>query len=607
MSAQSELGFPVKGSLKRTPFPSLVKQISDASADGSLYLLSGKTKKVVFFEQGQPVFVRSNVLSECLGQILAREGLITDEQCEQTLEAIRRTGKKQGELLVEMGILSEGNLRYGLEAQLRHKLYDIFGWQEGRYQFKSGGPKQEFGMRVDSGVEGIIVSAILDTHSEDRAREALSRESNRYPLANGAAGAAELELMPAEQHFWACLDGSRSIDEVLDDETVSTATPAALLYALVQAGMVRLDGEAGAANERPDAPADPNAERPDSDFFPDYDPSNVIKSYEDTPLPGALPERPDDLPDEDEEMFGGLAANLSEVTTGGEREVSEDLLAAEADEVVDETFDEDDIELIDDDELEIVEDELLEEDEGEPEAAYEEEQEEIAEAAQDDDEDLGGDDLDDLADDDDLDDIDLGGDLEVDDDLALDDDDGELADDSGEELEEAEELEADDDLMDLDDLDDIDLGGESEDANLEEVEHQTKPTVADDAEDPEVVGAMRFSEGEMALQSGEFERAVELLEDAYENGVDVAELHAMLAYGRFKTAESDPEMQTHALELLDYAAELNANLDIIHAYRGAILLARGDHDGARAAFQQALDVNPYCDLAMELMDHVSQS
>mgnify|MGYP006921754909 CR=1 FL=1 len=57
--------------------------------------------------------------------ILTDQGLITQEQCDNTLEAIRRTGKKQGELLVEMGILSEGNLRYGLDEQLRIKLFEI--------------------------------------------------------------------------------------------------------------------------------------------------------------------------------------------------------------------------------------------------------------------------------------------------------------------------------------------------------------------------------------------------------------------------------------------------------------------------------------------------
>jgi hypothetical protein len=35
-----------------------------------------------------------------------------------------------------MGILSEGNLRYGLDEQVRIKLFEIFGWEEGRFQFK---------------------------------------------------------------------------------------------------------------------------------------------------------------------------------------------------------------------------------------------------------------------------------------------------------------------------------------------------------------------------------------------------------------------------------------------------------------------------------------
>ena len=115
-TTDEDLGFPVKGSLKRIAFPRLLREVARSRLTGSLYLLHEQTKKVVFFEEGYPIFVRSNVLSECLGQILANQGLITQEQCEQTLEAIRRTGKKQGELLVEMGILSEGNLRYGLEA-----------------------------------------------------------------------------------------------------------------------------------------------------------------------------------------------------------------------------------------------------------------------------------------------------------------------------------------------------------------------------------------------------------------------------------------------------------------------------------------------------------
>ena len=138
MTTNSDAQVPVRGSLRKVPFARLLVGLSRARATGTLYLLREETKKVVFFEKGTPVFVRSNVQSECLGQRLATDGLITQEQCDQTLEAIRRTGKKQGELLVEMGILSKGNLQHGLVNQLEFKLAEVLAWREGKYQFKAG-------------------------------------------------------------------------------------------------------------------------------------------------------------------------------------------------------------------------------------------------------------------------------------------------------------------------------------------------------------------------------------------------------------------------------------------------------------------------------------
>ena len=119
---------------------------------------------------------------------------------------------------------------------------------------------------------------------------------------------------------------------------------------------------------------------------------------------------------------------------------------------------------------------------------------------------------------------------------------------------------------------------------------------------PEMMGAMRFNEAEAALGVGDYDQAVALLEDAYENGFDVAELHAMLAYARFMAAGEDPDTAQHALELLDYAQQMDPSLDLVHAYRGAIYRALHQPQRAREALDRALELNPYCELAMQIMD-----
>lgn len=695
---ESTLGFPLKGTLRRSPFPKIVRQLARIKSTGSLFLLNGKTKKVVFFSRGEPISVRSNVTAECLGQILAREGLITQAQCDQTLESIRRTGKKQGELLVEMGLLSEGNLRYGLEAQLRHKLYDIFSWDDGRYQYKPDVQGDDYGLRMKSQAQGLIVDALLETADEAYAKQSLEPFKDRFPVVD--ATTIKLEVTPEEEYFLSCLDGSQSIGELLS--TPSDPAPPStvlLLYAAIQAGIAKLAKSRRQPRERPPKPTDGRT-RPDSQLTPNYKAQRSVTSYEDTPLPGQLPKAPevhldaetDDDFDEDSE-----AVPVAPV----QREVSSLLIAAERSDP-DETFD--DVELglgaaeietkFDDDggddgdagqplvadpaESGVFERVLLDDDDDQPftpdaddelvtvnpdavttepepappvvEAAAPtpepappepapaepapsqlatlpaesgddaedeiEELEEIDEVEEveelDDDQPAreGTDPLASVPDDsperaDEL--AALAADLEVDDDLALGD--------GGDAAAAASSV----DLVGLDELDDLDLGADAgdvgeddelgEDVDLDGLgdlddlpgEDDYDPDATAEA-DAETLGALQFGDGETAMSQGQWEQAITHLEAAYEHGLDIAELHAYLAWARFQASGQSPDMAAHALELLYYAEDMNPNLALIYAYRSAVLLAQGDHGGAQDAAQRALDIDPYDELAIDVMD-----
>jgi hypothetical protein len=317
----SDLGFPAKGSLKRVPFPFLVRDIARTRTTGNLYLMVGETKKVVFFVDGVPTIVRSNLPAEFLGQILTDQGLITQEQCDNTLEAIRRTGKKQGELLVEMGILSEGNLRYGLDEQLRIKLFEIFAWEEGRFQFKTGGESgvATSGFGFEGPVEAVILAGVQERWTDERARVQLKTIADKFPTVTARwAGdlAQALDLLPEELYFLRCIDGSRSTDELLakknDPDVPQVST---LLFGLLACGVVEA---ADVKQSRRLPPPRPNLNppsQPDDKLIPRFEQLSVITEYEDTPLPDKPPGDPaltgkhprvPILPTEDEEMFRGL-------------------------------------------------------------------------------------------------------------------------------------------------------------------------------------------------------------------------------------------------------------------------------------------------------------
>ncbi len=78
----------------------------------------------------------------------------------------------------------------------------------------------------------------------------------------------------------------------------------------------------------------------------------------------------------------------------------------------------------------------------------------------------------------------------------------------------------------------------------------------------------------------------------------------MLAYARFMAAGQDLETAQHAFELLDYAESMDPSLDLVWAYRGSLHHSLGDDGQARSSLQRALELNPYCELAIQVMDQI---
>jgi len=119
-------------------FPNILLRLNERKLTGELYLqdLDKGTKKLVYIKDGIPIFVKSTLVSECLGNILVEERLISSKDKEKSLIRMKRTRKPQGLVLREMKCLTLPNLKYGLRKQLEVKLKEIFSWSSFKYQFK---------------------------------------------------------------------------------------------------------------------------------------------------------------------------------------------------------------------------------------------------------------------------------------------------------------------------------------------------------------------------------------------------------------------------------------------------------------------------------------
>jgi hypothetical protein len=90
-------------------------------------------EKVVYFDQGRPVFASSNEPGDRMGELLVREGKITASQYERCQVHVAESGRRMGEILVDFGYLKRRELLPAVRRHVEDILYSLFGWSTGRY------------------------------------------------------------------------------------------------------------------------------------------------------------------------------------------------------------------------------------------------------------------------------------------------------------------------------------------------------------------------------------------------------------------------------------------------------------------------------------------
>lgn len=126
-----------RGSLSSVDVPMLLSDLAFHKTTACLNLRNGRSKKVVFFRDGEIAFAVSNQLRETFGRHLLRAGKVTEEAYEAALEVMLQERRKMGEILVERDDLAPGDMYDAVRQNVLEKVFDVFSWDGGDFQMAS--------------------------------------------------------------------------------------------------------------------------------------------------------------------------------------------------------------------------------------------------------------------------------------------------------------------------------------------------------------------------------------------------------------------------------------------------------------------------------------
>jgi hypothetical protein len=126
----------IYGNLKHFPLSDIFLSLQRSEKTGILEMRHGSILKKIYIRNGDMIFATSNQEEEHLGEVLLKAGRLTLEQYYQSIEFMKKTGKRQGAVLVELGYLKPRDLVWAVRHQVEDIILNLFLWIDGEFEFK---------------------------------------------------------------------------------------------------------------------------------------------------------------------------------------------------------------------------------------------------------------------------------------------------------------------------------------------------------------------------------------------------------------------------------------------------------------------------------------
>jgi hypothetical protein len=130
----------LKGTLKDFGIAEILQLIGQQAKSGVLHLSSRDDTIHIAIADGHLVRAESSgrKTRERLGTMLVRAQVIKEEELAYALDAQKRSLRRLGDILVELGLVTKQDLREQTQLQTTETVYRLFHWKSGTYEFEPG-------------------------------------------------------------------------------------------------------------------------------------------------------------------------------------------------------------------------------------------------------------------------------------------------------------------------------------------------------------------------------------------------------------------------------------------------------------------------------------
>ncbi len=221
--------------------PGVLRSLYVERRTGLLHVTRAGERASVCCIAGDIVYGDTTLKEAHLGETLVRHGLISEPDFRRAFESMSLTGRRLGQVLLDLGLLDADGLEDALALHVREVLLAIFCWREGAWAFEEMEREAFRGydrpLKISTGE--IILDAVWSISDLDVVRHCLGDiDRALIPSTDPLLRFQNITLNATDGFLLSRVDGSLTAREVLELAPVSPEEGLRSLLGLLYTGMI---------------------------------------------------------------------------------------------------------------------------------------------------------------------------------------------------------------------------------------------------------------------------------------------------------------------------------------------------------------------------------
>jgi tetratricopeptide (TPR) repeat protein len=240
----------IKGSLKEASLPDVLQLLALGQKTGCLSIADRSNFGYIYFDKGRICYASIVNRRDRLGDILVKHEKISQEQLDAAIHRqAKERDKKLGEILVAQTVITQQDLERYMRMQIEESVYYLFTWTQGTFNFEADVRPEQQDFLVSINPESLLLEGARRVDEWSLIEKKIPSFDLIFVLDRDRLAISDAKMTETQDRLLPLLDGSRDVNQVIEDSGLGEFEVGKALYGLVTAGFVHRAGRTASAED----------------------------------------------------------------------------------------------------------------------------------------------------------------------------------------------------------------------------------------------------------------------------------------------------------------------------------------------------------------------